>query len=105
MLALALLQMGSCFPPSSLYNEFFGLLCVTWVTKLQFTFTDPNDKEARESKVYYEGRLSMMQEGEHLEEEEENEEETESEETEKPQPKEGFMLHYERLCRGESNKV
>lgn len=47
----------------------------------------------------------MMQEGEHLEEEEGNEEETESEETEKPQPKEGFMLHYERLCRGESNKV
>ena len=51
----------------------------------------------------------MMEEGEDLEyeeeEEEEDEEDTLPEETEKPEPKEEFVLHYERLCRGESNKV
>ena len=49
----------------------------------------------------------MMEEGEEekeMTEEEEDEEET-SEETEKPNPKQEFILHYERLCRGESNKV
>ena len=47
-----------------------------------------------------------MEEGEHLEEvEEEADEEDTSEETHKPKPKEEFILHYERLCRGESNRV
>lgn len=47
----------------------------------------------------------MMQEGNYIEEEEENDEETESEDPKKAPPKEEFMYHYERLCRGESNKV
>jgi len=48
----------------------------------------------------------MMEEGEHLEEaEEEAHEEETSEETDKPKPKQEFILHYERLCRGESNRV
>ncbi|XP_020626384.1 prolyl 4-hydroxylase subunit alpha-1-like [Orbicella faveolata] len=47
----------------------------------------------------------MMEEGEHLEEaEEEAHEEETSEETDKPKPKQEFILHYERLCRGESNR-
>lgn len=48
----------------------------------------------------------MMKEGEDFEEaEEEGDEEDTSEETGKPKPKEEFILHYERLCRGESNQV
>ena len=48
----------------------------------------------------------MMEEGEDLEEvEEEGDGEDTSEENEKPKPKQEFILHYERLCRGESNKV
>ena len=55
----------------------------------------------------------MMEKEEHLEEAEEEEEEEEeeadeeetSEETDKPEPKQEFILHYERLCRGESNRV
>lgn len=77
------------------------------------TNTDPNDKEAKEGKAFYESRLEMMQEGNYIEEEEENDaengeendEETGSEEPKKAPPKEEFMYHYERLCRGESNKV
>lgn len=77
------------------------------------TNTDPNDKEAKQGKEFYESRLEMMQEGNYIEEEEENDaengeendEETGSEEPKKAPPKEEFMYHYERLCRGESNKV
>lgn len=77
------------------------------------TNTDPNDKEAKQGKEFYESRLKMMQEGNYIEEEEENDaengeendEETGSEEPKKAPPKEEFMYHYERLCRGESNKV
>ena len=48
----------------------------------------------------------MMEEGEDLEEaEEEGDGEDASEENEKPKLKQEFILHYERLCRGESNKV
>ena len=53
----------------------------------------------------------MMEEEEHLEEAEEEEEEEEadeeetSKETDKSEPKQEFILHYERLCRGESNRV
>ena len=48
----------------------------------------------------------MEEEEEHLEEaEEEADEEETSEETDRPKPKQEFILHYERLCRGESNKV
>ena len=36
------------------------------------TNTDPNDKEAKQSKEFYESRLKMMQEGNYIEEEEEN---------------------------------
>lgn len=81
--------------------------CLLILEVLMF-YLDTNDEEAKQSKVYYESRLSMMEEGEYFEEEEdedEDEEESSSGETEKPKPKEEFMLHYERLCRGESNKV
>ena len=49
----------------------------------------------------------MIEEGEEEDEmaEEEEDEQEASEETEKPKPKQEFILHYERLCRGESNKV
>ena len=53
----------------------------------------------------------MMEEEEHLEEAEKESEEKEadeeetSEKTDKPEPKQEFILHYERLCRGESNRV
>ena len=49
----------------------------------------------------------MMEEEEHLEEaeEEETDDEETTEETDKPEPKQEFILHYERLCRGESNRV
>ncbi|KAJ7393582.1 hypothetical protein OS493_006567 [Desmophyllum pertusum] len=60
---------------------------------------DPNDEEAKQSKVYYESRINVMQEPEYdLEDEDEDEEETEH------KPKLKFISHYERLCRGESNK-
>jgi len=48
----------------------------------------------------------MMQDGDYTDDEEEdNDEEETSEDSNKPKPKEEFMLDYERLCRGESNKV
>lgn len=76
---------------------------------------DPNDEEARQNKAYYESRLSIMEEEEHNEEAEEEakesaDEEADEEETsegtdhDKPEPKQEFILHYERLCRGESNR-
>lgn len=47
----------------------------------------------------------MMKEGEYFEEEEEEDEQETPEETQKPEQKEEFILHYERLCRGETSKV
>ena len=48
----------------------------------------------------------MMQDGDYTDDEEEdNDEEETSEDSNKPKPKEEFMLDYERLCRGQSNKV
>lgn len=44
-----------------------------------------------------------MQDGQHYHEE--DEEEISSEENTKPELKQDFMLHYEKLCRGGANKV
>ena len=44
-----------------------------------------------------------MQEGKHYHEE--NDEEISSEENTKPELKQDFILHYEKLCRGGANKV
>jgi len=66
---------------------------------------EPQDEELKQSKIYYENRLRMMQDGDYTDDEEEdNDEEETSEDSNKPKPKEEFMLDYERLCRGESNK-
>ena len=43
-----------------------------------------------------------MQDGQHYEE---DEEEVSSEEITRPELKQDFMLHYEKLCRGGANKV
>ena len=51
----------------------------------------------------------MIQDGENVlvdeEQGEEDDEEDSSEDSKKAKPKEEFMLHYEKLCRGESSKV
>ena len=48
----------------------------------------------------------MMEEEEYLEEaEEETDKEETFEGTDKPEQKQEFILHYERLCRGESKRV
>ena len=73
-----------------------------------FTYLDPKDEALQQSKIYYQHRLSMMQNGEYFvdDEEEDNGDKEESpEESNKPEQKEEFMLYYEKLCRGESNKV
>ena len=72
---------------------------------------EPNDEALKQSKVYYEGRLSLLQNGEDTDEEEDEDDDDDDEEEEmsddsmKPKPKEDFILHYEQLCRGETNKV
>ena len=72
-------------------------------------YLDPKDEALQQSKIYYQNRLSMMQNGENFDDDEEedddDDEEESPEESNKPKPKEEFMLHYEKLCRGESNKV
>ena len=64
---------------------------------------DPENEVHQQSKIYYESRLKRMQDGQHYHEE--DEEEISSEENTKPELKQDFMLHYEKLCRGEANKV
>ena len=70
-------------------------------------YIDPKDEALQQSKIYYQNRLSMMQNEEYFDDEEEDDDDEEEspEDSNKPKPKEKFMLHYEKLCRGESNKV
>ena len=70
-------------------------------------YLDPKDEALQQSKIYYQNRLSMMQDGVYFDDEEEDDDDEEEipEDSNKPKPKEKFMLHYEKLCRGESNKV